>query len=590
MNGGAAYNCGFGYPGSGTNFGSGGMQSGGGNGGPGDGGGPAGAVGTLGTGGTGGNGSYDVAGGGGGGGYYGGGGGGSASSGSGVAGGGGGGGASYIGGVTSGTTNSAVNSGDGQVTITSVGGGGSPMSLSGSQTNVTCNGACNGTAVVTIVSGGNSPYTYNWSNGGTTASVSSLCAGAYTVTVTEAGSCTASQGYTITQPTAITSTTNQINNPCNGLCIGAASISVSGGVSPYTYNWTPSGGTGSSANGLCAGSYTVTVTDANGCTHTKGVIITEPTAIGITSTQTNISCSGNCNGSASVTVTGGNSPYTYSWTPNVSSGASATGLCAGNYTVSVQDGNGCNKTQLITITQPQPLSAPATANPSSYCAGGCAVLTANTSGGTTPYSYTWIPGNMTGNSISVCPTSNTCYIVNITDANNCTATNSVCVNVNPLPNVSMSAQYSTTCVNWTTDLLLGAPSGGTFSGTAVTGNNFNPSVAGSGTFTITYTYTDGNNCTNSATTQIVVNVCTGINEAPPAIAFEVFPNPVEDFASVVVNDNCEISLLNMLGKEILSKKVPAGTSRIEMTGLPAGVYFIRVRTADGIATKKITKE
>ena len=86
--------------------------------------------------------------------------------------------------------------------------------------------------------------------------------------------------------------------------------------------------------------------------------------------------------------------------------------------------------------------------------------------------------------------------------NGCTNTNTTTVTVNPLPTVTTSATSQNACVNWTTDALSGTPNGGTFSGTAVTGNNFDPSTAGQGTFTITYTFTDLNGCTNTATSQI----------------------------------------------------------------------------------------
>ncbi len=523
----------------------------------------------------------DNGGGGGGGGWYGGGGGDYGA---------GGGGSSYTSGAVTGVTHTqGFQSGNGQVIITYS--GGSTMTLSGSQADLLCNNICNGTATVTT-SGGNTPFTYSWNTTPVqiTATATGLCAGNYTVTVTENGGCTATRSYSITQPAALTATTSQVNNPCNGLCIGSATISVSGGTTGYTYNWVPGGGTGSSANNLCAGTYTVTVTDNNGCTLTKTVTITEPSAVGITPSQTNVSCNGGCNGSASLSVTGGASPYTYSWNPNVSTTSSASNLCANSYTVTVQDANGCNKTQLVTITQPQALAVSAASNPNAYCAGGCATVTATPTGGSSPYSYLWAPGNFTGGSVSVCPTASSCYNVTVTDANNCTTTSSVCVTVNPLPNVSMSAQFNTTCVNWTTDQLLGAPSGGTFSGTGVTGNNFNPSVAGTGTFTITYTYTDGNNCTNSATMQIVVDLCTGTAAMGNAGIFEVFPNPFGESMNVVVKETSEISLFNVIGKEIAAKKVPPGAHKIDTSGLPAGVYFIQVRTENGSGMKKIVKE
>ncbi len=181
-----------------------------------------------------------------------------------------------------------------------------------SQTNVACNGGATGAATVNAATGGTAGYTYNWTPGnpigdGTT-SVSGLSAGTWTCTVTDANGCTKSVNFTVTQPPTLNVTlASQTNVSCNGGVNGSATVTATGGtVQPYTYSWSPSGGTAATATGLTAGTYTVTITDANSCTATQSVTITEPTAItaSITS-QTNVSCNGGANGSATVTATGG---------------------------------------------------------------------------------------------------------------------------------------------------------------------------------------------------------------------------------------------------------------------------------------------
>ncbi|WP_312344449.1 T9SS type A sorting domain-containing protein, partial [Chryseobacterium binzhouense] len=147
------------------------------------------------------------------------------------------------------------------------------------------------------------------------------------------------------------------------------SITVSGGTAPYTYSWSPTGGTAATATGLSAGTYTVTVTDANSCTTTRTVTITQPTALSATISQTNVSCNGGSNGSASITVSGGTAPYTYSWSPTGGTAATATGLSAGTYTVTVTDANSCTTTRTVTITQSAAVGAPTGAAVQSFNAG-----------------------------------------------------------------------------------------------------------------------------------------------------------------------------------------------------------------------------
>jgi YVTN family beta-propeller protein len=144
-------------------------------------------------------------------------------------------------------------------------------------TNVLCNGGTDGTATATA-SGNTAAVTYLWSNGGTTASISNLAAGTYTVTITEIASCTAVASYTVTEPALLSLTCNKTDVTTNGGTDGTATVSATGGTSPYTYLWN-SGETTASISGKTSGTYTVTVTDANGCTDACSSSINEPGAL-----------------------------------------------------------------------------------------------------------------------------------------------------------------------------------------------------------------------------------------------------------------------------------------------------------------------
>ncbi len=283
-------------------------------------------------------------------------------------------------------------------------------------TNALCNGACNGTANVTAA-GGTSPYTYNWTNSQTTPGATGLCAGTYFVTVKDANLCTAVTSVIISQPTVLTVSTSTANANC-GQANGSATATPAGGTSPYSYLWSGGGQINPTATNLNSGSYTVTITDALGCTAIANATVGNiPGGTASISSSINVTCSGLCNGSAVISMGGGTLPYTYLW-PNGETTPNTTNLCAGTFTGTVTDAVGCSSTATATITSPTPLSVSIVTNDVS-CFGDCdGILTATPSGGTSPYSYMWT--NMYTGAVN----NNLCagsYTVTVTDANGCTA-------------------------------------------------------------------------------------------------------------------------------------------------------------------------
>ncbi|MFN5355655.1 MAG: T9SS type A sorting domain-containing protein, partial [Bacteroidota bacterium] len=283
-----------------------------------------------------------------------------------------------------------------------------------SQVNVLCFGNSTGSINLTV-SGGKPPYLYNWSNGVTIQDPSGLAAGTYTVTVTDANGSTSTISATITQPAAaLSASTSGTNVLCFGNATGAADLSVSGGTTPYSYSWS-TGATTEDLSGIVSGSYNVTVTDANGCTTSSGVTITQPAAaLGGSVSGTNVDCNGNATGAADLSVTGGTAPYSYSWN-NGAITQDLSGLVAGTYTVVITDANGCSATRSITITEPATLVA-SSSNTSVTCLGATSTITVSAVGGTAPYSgtgdYTVVAGT---------------YSYTVTDANGCTSTTNITV-------------------------------------------------------------------------------------------------------------------------------------------------------------------
>jgi len=389
-------------------------------------------------------------------------------------------------------------------TVTVAASGGALTVNSAAQTNVSCNGGCNGSATVSV-SGGTAPYTYSWSpSGGNAATASALCAGTYTCTVTDANGCIGTHIFTITQPPALVVTPTQVNVSCNGGCNGTATATVSGGTPAYTYAWTPSGGTGATASGLCAGTYTCTIHDANGCLITQTYTITQPVVLTATQSQVNVTCNGGCNGSATVTASGGTPAYTYAWAPSGGNAATASSLCAGTYTCTITDSHGCVITKIFTITQPPALTVTGT-QVNVSCNGGCNGSATVTAGGGTPaYTYAWTPsGGNAATASSLCAGTYTCTI---TDSHGCVITKIFTI-TQPAALTATSTMTPATC-GGSNGTATATPAGGspayTYSWNPTGQTTATASGLPAGSYTCTVT--DSHGCT---TTTIITVTTTG---------------------------------------------------------------------------------
>jgi gliding motility-associated-like protein len=301
------------------------------------------------------------------------------------------------------------------------------LTISLTKTDVDCFGNSTGSADATAA-GGTTPYSYLWSNGPATSANPNIPAGTYTCTITDANNCTASASITITEPALLTISATGQNINCFGNNSGKIWTTTNGGTTAYTYAWSNNAPPQANLVGLFANTYTVTVTDAHNCTATATQILTEPTGLGssITDTLHNV-CFGESKGTATVTGTGGAIPYKYLW--NISpqhTSDKATSLAAGNYTVTVTDDSLCTTTSAVTITQPSQLTiTPAIINSSCFdSTQGSIVLAA--SGATPVYAYTWSPGGAGTETAAHLMAGN--YAVTVTDANNCSQNRSYVIN------------------------------------------------------------------------------------------------------------------------------------------------------------------
>ena len=220
---------------------------------------------------------------------------------------------------------------------------GEPATLVVAETMVdaTCAGFADGT-ITLEVTGGTLPYTYTWSNEATTASITDLTAGTYAVTINDAQGCEITTSYTVGEPATLVVTETVVDATCAGFADGTITLEVTGGTLPYTYTWSNEATTATIAD-LTAGTYAVTINDAQGCEITASYTVGEPATLVVAETMVDATCAGFADGTITLEVTGGTLPYTYTWS-NEATTASISDLTAGTYAVTINDAQGCEIT------------------------------------------------------------------------------------------------------------------------------------------------------------------------------------------------------------------------------------------------------
>jgi HYR domain. len=276
--------------------------------------------------------------------------------------------------------------------------------------HVTCFGAADGAVSVSLVNA-TDPVQYHWSNGATGAVISGLAPGTYLVSILDGNGCEVVLSANVNSPALLSANATATAVTANGAQDGTASANPTGGTPGYGFLWS-NGSTMQGIAGLAPGTYTVSVTDANGCSSVQTVNVTSfNCTLSLSVSSGSPSCFGLANGQATAVPSGGSLPYTFQWSTGAST-QTITNLPAGNYTVTASDADGCEISQTITISQPDQLLATAANIQNVLCPGnntGSATIVVT--GGTGPYSY--VPGGILTN----LPVGN--YAVTVTDARGC---------------------------------------------------------------------------------------------------------------------------------------------------------------------------
>lgn len=442
------------------------------------------------------------------------------------------------------TTQTVNNLGEGTFTVTVTEAGGCevvdtvvisappPIVIAPVGQNIVCFGENTG-SIALNATGGVPPLAYAWQHDPalTTPTASNLAANTYTFTVSDANGCTLNSSVdssiVLTQPVSGYSLGGTVvNTTCFSGCDGSITLgTVSGNTAPYSYAWsTTPQQTTPTATGLCAGTYTVTVTDANGCSGTISFTVTEPAQLQTNITKTDLLCFNDNSGTTTVDPSGGTIPYSYIWSdPNNSTTATVTGLAMGPYSVTVYDNLQCSVTATISLTQPTVLQVTATHQDVACNGGNTGKVFSVAQGGTPPYLYQWstapVQTQATAENLIAGP-----YTVTVTDDNNCTVSVSETVNEPTLLTATISNSVDNICFDGSTGTATVTAGGGSLPylynwDTNPVQNTATATALRVGTYNVTVT--DDSLCT--ATAQVVISQPTRITIVPtvlPALCYD----------------------------------------------------------------------
>ena len=429
-------------------------------------------------------------------------------------------------------------------------------------TNVNCFGNNNGAATIEV-SGGNGTYTYEWSNGATQASIENLTAGTYSVIVSDEDNCTATYSIEIDQPLELSSNTSTSNESSYQGNNGSATANPSGGASGYSYAWS-NGSTDATISNLAPGTYTVIITDANGCTTEETVTIEEfICTIASDVSSINVSCNGADDGQATASLTQGSGTPTFEWS-NGATTSSVANLGAGTFTVIITDGNNCPSTQEITITEPAPILTSVIDVVNVVCANATdGSATVDAQGGIGTLTYQWSTGanTATANGLSAGT-----YTATVTDGNFCSTATSVVITAsdNVMPQAISQNVTISLDVNGMANLSPNMVDNGSTDNCNISDIDLDKTqfdCSNLGTNEVMLTVTDGAGNTNSTMATITV-----IDEIAPSITCvgDVVSNSCNGvtYTLPTADDNCGTPTMELISGLASGDLFPEGTTEI----------------------------
>jgi N-acetyl-anhydromuramyl-L-alanine amidase AmpD len=435
---------------------------------------------------------------------------------------------------------------------------------------VTCFGNSDGAINLTPISG-KAPFQYQW-NVGSGSALAQLQPGSYLLTVTDARGCQTTDSYTITQPSNLVITTDSVAD-VSCLDAGYLAISATGGVGPYTYLWND-GDTMAVLSNLIAGSYSLTVSDANGCTEIGNYTVANISGLTVTNQIDTLVCPDDANASITIATIGGTAPYSYQWNIGQTS-AQLSNLSAGTYTVTISDNAGCAVVQTIAIAAPATLVVDAAVRGISCAGDGNGSITLAPTSGLAPFQYQWSTGGI-GASLTLLQAGN--YLLTVTDARGCSITDSYSI-LEPAPLQVWRAYETFDSIGLAWDSITG--------GTAQYNIEhlecwiYLGQIAGDPARECSLRVRDGNGCLFDTIYpfgqwQSVGNItATNIN---------IYPNPTNGIVSVTWQGAfVRYHLVNTLGQTLIEGNITSTENQLQLNLQPyaMGSYWLVMENKDG---------
>ncbi|UII20009.1 T9SS type A sorting domain-containing protein [Fulvivirga ligni] len=324
-----------------------------------------------------------------------------------------------------------------------------PITGTLSETAISCHDSNDGALSIGNLSGGAGGYTYAWSTGSSANSISNLNPGNYYVDITDSKGCTKRLEKEVEAPNELDGLTVINDIACHDDGNGSIELDPSGGTAPYSFSWSD-GSSGQDLSNAPAGTYSVTITDANNCTtDITSLTITEPSEVALTvASKNNVSCFNTATGSITLNSSGGVSGYEYSMDgTNWQSSSVFNDLTAGSYLIMMRDANGCDASLTTSLTQPPLLEGEISSTTEAQCGESNGSATLNVSGGTGSYSYQWknSSGTLVGTSANLQNVPGGIYTATVTDENACSFNINANVSSEDGAEITASNLTSTSC-------------------------------------------------------------------------------------------------------------------------------------------------
>lgn len=431
--------------------------------------------------------------------------------------------------------------------------------------NETCGNSTGGINI--SITGGATPYTYNWSNGDIIQDISGVHEGTYTITVRDNNGCSTIRTYTVQNLSGTFMYNGQtINNELCGNGQGAINISYSGGATPVTYLWS-NGANTEDISSLSAGTYSVILTDASGCSisHANITVLDLSGSLSAANSSVQNEVCGNAQGAVNISVSGGTTPYTFVWN-NGASTEDLSNLSAGNYSCSISDVAGCKYiVNSFVLNEQGTLAVTNSLAVNSVCQNLGSINLTTT--GATPITYAWNTGaiteDITGLSAGI-------YSCTITDAVGCSTVFNASISATGIPVITLNNITNDNCNQGTgainIDLTSGTPNYSYLWSNGVTTQDINGLIAG----TYSCVATDNNNCKDT-----IVQVITNITP------FTITSIVTNASCSTCNNGSIDVTTSNPGGATIFYFWNPMGVTTEDVAALTSGTYTLSVYNISG---------